>query len=79
MRLCSVCEKRVTINEDGICDICRGDAGYDVEGHAFRVASHKGLIELQREEERMLERSGDYEKNKNIYNLNLKAFNKKNI
>jgi hypothetical protein len=50
MRLCSICEKRVTINEDGVCAICRGNAGYDIEGYASQVASQKSLIEVQREE-----------------------------
>ena len=52
MKLCFVCEKRVTINEDGICDICKGNAGYDDEGYAFREASQKGLIEIEREKDR---------------------------
>ena len=52
MRLCSICEKRVTTNENGMCDICRGDAGYDEEGYASQIASQKILIEIEREKTR---------------------------
>jgi hypothetical protein len=50
MRLCSICKKRATISEDGVCDVCKGDAGYEIEGYASQIVSQKALIEAQREE-----------------------------
>ena len=55
MRLCSICKKRVTISEDGICDVCRGNAGYNVEGYAFQIASQKALIEIQKEKDKHID------------------------
>jgi len=52
MRHCIICKKRVTINGDAICNVCRGNAGYSTEGYASQVISQNALIEAQREKAR---------------------------
>ena len=52
MRMCIACEKRVTTNNDGVCDVCKGHAGYDLDGYLFKTASLKASINIERESSR---------------------------